>query len=437
MKDSRWQAEAAIISAMMNDEVGLLYAMENIKPEEITFQFFRVIFDIMIDLFNNSKKIDLVTIMQKLEIEMPGFDITLLNEIDDMVLSAGNIEAHHAVIKEWALIQQTKNIAQNTIKMIANKEPILNIIEATRNNIINLEDETVRKEKSFNEIAFANMKVTEDILSGEVKPGLHTNITDLDKHVIMNPGDLIIIAAKRGVGKTALANQIAFSAAANNKKTILFNTEMTQRDIMCREISRLSARSSSPIAYKDINFGRFDINSYQYYSDVFANMQGTIDDSGYQTMATIRSKMTRARTKMNGLDLVVIDYVQLIRGGNGNNRQQQLADISRESKLLARDFEVPIIMLSQLNHDFVTREAEDLENDADIVLKLFRPFIDGYMTQVKDGKNKILRDNEWVEPEPEFSILKIDKNRKGELDKIRLYFDGRYQAFYGWGRNYV
>ena len=138
---------------------------------------------------------------------------------------------------------------------------------------------------------------------------------------------------------------------------------------------------------------------------------------------------------MKGLDLIIIDYFQLIKGGIGDSRQQRLGDVSRGLKILAKHFGVPVIVPSQLNHEGITRESEDLENDSDIVLKLRRPAYDGYGTHLKKGVNKISRDGEWVVPEEHFAILEVTKNRSGRVGNIRLSFDGSHQQFNGWEDN--
>ena len=433
MKNYIINAEAAIVSAMMNDDRGLLFAAENLTSDYFGNPQIKTLFDIIISMYNCSETIDIITIMKKVEQSDKYIEMSLLLEIEDLVVSAANIKAHYLILEENRLSKQTNQIAHEAIDKLELSESAINVIDETRNKLMEIEVKSEQHERSLRESTMDNIRRMEDIITGKIDAiGMPTNIPVLDHYIIMNPGNLIVIAAKKGVGKSALANQIAFSNALNGKKIAIFNMEMSQKDILDREISRLSTRSQKPIMVSDLNFGRVDPENYQKYAEIVGGMPGIIDDNGFETIPKMLSKMTRFRSKLGGLDLVVIDYLQLIREGKGDNRQQQLADISRELKLLAKEFNIPIIVLSQLNHDFITREAEDTENNADIVLKLFRPFSDGYGTQQKNGIDKIYRDGDWIIPEPEFSILKIDKNRKGATGMVRLYFKGENQSFYGW-----
>jgi len=436
MKDHT--AEAAVISAMMNDETALITAIENLDPEHFHKPQFRTLFTTMCQMFESNITIDRVTIADRLEhsqqldtIGGHGF----LVELEDVALSGYNIQNHINIMIEKKLTRDAVKISNDTLMQIEQNEPITAVIDTTRERFMNIDSKITAHDYTAIDAVHSTMKRKEQAIKEGKPSGLKTYIHDLDNYIILKPGNVIVIGAKKGVGKSALANQIAFENAMNDKKIVIFNMEMEVDDIVDREISRLSSKKQHKINVSDINFGNFNLEHYQYYADVLADMNFIIDDNGYQTMAKIHSKLIKYRQKMKGLDLAVFDYLQLIRGGEGGNRQQQLADISRNAKLMAKHFGIPIIILSQLNHEFITREAEDSENDADIVLKLHRPAKDGYGTQIKEGKQKILRDGIWIEPEIEYSVVKIEKNRKGKTGMISLFFDGSHQSFNGWENN--
>ena len=433
MKDHN--AEASIISAIMNDESALIIAVERLDPEHFHNHQLKTLFCTMCQMFESNIIIDRVTLSNKLE-QNDQLDIIggheFLIELEDVVMSGSNINHYIDILIEKKLTRDTIKISNDTLMQIEHKEPISAIIDATRERFMNIDSKIPQHDYTAIEAVHGTMKRKEQAIKEGNPIGLKTYIYALDEYIIMKPGNVIVIGAKKGVGKTALSNQIAFENAMNEKKIVIFNMEMQVDDLVDRAISWMSAKKINKINVSDINFGNFDLGLYQYYAEVLADMNWIIDDNGYQTIPKIHSKLVKYKTKLKGLDLVVIDYIGLIRGGQGNNRQQQLADISRGIKLIAKHFDVPIIVLSQLNHEFIAREAEDTENDADIVLKLHRPAKDGYGTQLKEGKKKINRDGEWIEPELEFSIVKIEKNRKGDTGKIRLFFNGKYQHFAGW-----
>jgi len=430
-------AESSVLSAMMIGDEPTATAIDLID----NFNWFskrehRIIFSTLSKMFEERVRIDTVSLIYRLRDDNTIAEIggeLYINHLSNYVLSPTGISQHIQLIRREWLAREVILISKDIIRKVNSKKPIDTVLNTAREKLLNIDNSKDKHEYSSGDAVKQALKQTEDNITSGKPVGLKTYIHDLDNFIIMKPGNLITIGGNSGSGKTMLANQIAFRNVLEDKRICFFNMEMEVIEIINREISR-----QSRIDLADINHGRIkdDIEKYNYHASVLSDNIFNIDDNGIQTISKIHSRLIKYRNKMGGLDLVVIDYFQLIGGGVGETRQQQLGQISRSLKALAKHFQVPIIILSQLNADGKTRESKDLFQDSDIVALLFRPAFDGYQTHLRQGVNKIKRDGEWIVPEPHFSIVDIAKNRGGRTGSIRISFDGAHQQFNGWEDNW-
>lgn len=431
MRPNDKNAEHGILSGMMIDEESAARGIELVNADLFYTHSNRLLFIAMMEMFEANVKIDILTLGDKLTesktLKTIG-GLGFLNDLSDVVLSSSNME-HYAniLIKKW-LAREILKISKKTISKIENNDPVDTVLNNTREQLMNIDNSKETHNFSSIQAVTQTMKQTENIIVTGKPVGLKTYIHDLDNYILMKKGNLIAIVADGGTGKTMLANQIAFSNIMNGKKVCFFNMEMEYNEIINREISRQSRINS-----KEINHGKIqNIGKYNEYGTILADCIFHIDDNGEQTLTKIHSRLIKYRNVMKGLDLVVIDYFQLIEGGIGDSRQQQLGTISRGLKKISKYFQVPVIILAQSNEDGKIRESKDLQKDADIVLMLFRPAYDGHGIHVKDGVEKIKRDGRWIVPEEHFALIRITKHRGGDVATIRLAFDGSHQQFNGW-----
>ena len=260
----------------------------------------------------------------------------------------------------------------------------------------------------------------EDVISGKAVKPITTGIEDLDRIVQILPSKLIIICGKSQHGKSVLANQIGFyNALYFDKKVAVFNMEMDDTEIIGRGLSYLAQIDN----YK---FNRLrEMTEAEHLkvidkADILSHHNFYIDDSGYQTISSIKAKMMKLR-QICGLDLVVIDYLQLIKNTTHIKRNEQVAEIARDLKLLSKEFHVPIIAISSLIKDVQgkpklsdLKESGDIEYSADIIIA---PYLD-------------YKDN--LEIDSGVASYRVLKNRGGITGEHNIRFNGAYSYFEDW-----
>ena len=423
-----------VLSACLISENAVTAVIDKMKLEDFTVPELRNIFNAINSLFSKNRKIDVSTLIDELQKLGLKYDESWIRAEFDFAISSDSLVGEHIkIVKEGTLKISLKKITAWINNEIAKGRDVVEIINEAREKFMNIDTTEDKHDFTPAEAVSKTLKHTQETIASGKPVGLRTYIPELDEYMIMKKGNLIGILADGGCGKTMLANQIAFSNVMNGKKVAFFNMEMEAEELMNREISR-----QSMIGLDDITWGKnIDIEKYSYHAEALMGETFHIDDNGEQTIPKIHSRLIRYRNEMKGLDLVVIDYFQLIEGGKGQTRQIELGSVSRALKKLTKHFQVPIIILAQTNEDGKTREAKDLQKDADIMMYLFRPAYDKHNTHFKDGVLKIMRDGQYVVPEDNYVVVKIGKHRGGETAKIRLSFDGKHQRFYSWEQDCV
>jgi replicative DNA helicase len=306
-------------------------------------------------------------------------------------------------------------------------DDLLGTAEQAIGDVKRQHDGSMKPSKTLAHMAMEIMADIENIMNGGAVPGLLTGLYGLDEKLCgLNPSDLIIVAARPAMGKTAFVTTIALNAALSGKRVAFFSLEMPQKQIVLRLLSMLAK-----IPLQEIRSAKFEGNPWKYITAALDQISSIdrsfqIFDTAAITVNHVRSKC-RQMAMNGGLDLVVVDYLQLMRSPStkkNDNREREVAEISGGLKAIAKEFNVPVIALSQLNRGLEQRqdkrpnlsdlrESGSIEQDADIVMMLYR---DEYYYPQNNDKHNIAE-------------VIIAKNRNGATYSVDMRFDGRFAIF--------
>jgi replicative DNA helicase len=427
-------AEGAVLSAMILDNWAVARALELLKEEYFYKRAHRLIFRAMAKLFEANVEIDLITLIDELKKDGHFEDVggtAYLSEISDIVSSSANIEAHAQIILEKATLRHLINTANNIIddcyhsdkesKAIVEKAE-KEIFGVTQNlmlegfeSISNIIPETLQ---NIERIATQKSRVT----------GIASGFPELDKKTGgFQPGQFVVVAGRPSMGKTSFTMNIAFHAAVHQQKKVgIFSLEMDKEKLLMRMLS-----SGAEVSLSEMLQGYgIDQNKIFLITTVAEKLSEApiyIDDRGSNTMMDIRSKARRLKAE-EGLDLLIIDYMQLLMPEKSKStRQQEISEISRSIKILTKELKIPIIAVSQLSRAPESRGGEKrrpvladlresgaIEQDADLVIFIYR--------------EEYYKKAEEVEA-PGIAEIIIGKNRNGPQGNIKLRFRGEYTLF--------
>ena len=427
-------AEQSVLGACFLSPYALEKAIENLTPESFYNEKNAKIFSAMTELNESKTPIDITTITSELkrknELNEVG-GVEYLTEVVNFVPTASNVDYYIQAVEETALLRSliitATDIASEGYRT---DETVNEILDNSEKKILNIVKN--RKSSEFRSIKDVLAKTQNDLerLSenkGEIT-GLATGWYEFDRLTTgLHPNELIIIAARPAMGKTAFALNLATHAAMEQDKSVaVFNLEMSAEQLALRIISSLGQLEGFKL-----RTGNLMNNDWKRINEAISRLSKTnlvIDDTPGITIGEIRAKCRRLASSEKGLSLVVIDYLQLISGGKnyGANRQQEVSDISRSLKTLAMELNVPVIALSQLSRSVEgredkrplmsdLRESGSIEQDADIVAFLYRD----------DYYNK----SERSEDNTSLSELIIGKHRNGPTATIELLFKKNTSTF--------
>ncbi|TCZ75713.1 replicative DNA helicase [Paenibacillus albiflavus] len=423
------EAEQAVLGAILRDSETMITAMERLTQDDFFRPIHQRIFEAMIDLANEEEPIDLITLTAKLkdkgQLEELG-GVTYLSELASAVPTAANIEYYAAIVEEKSILRRLIRTATGIVSSgFASEEDVSMLLSDAEQRIFEISQR--RNANGFISIRDVLMDVFERIEflyshKGGTS-GIPSGFPDLDKMTNgFQRSDLIIVAARPSVGKTAFALNIAQNVGVRAKETVaIFSLEMGAAQLVNRMIcaeanvdaGRLRTGQLEPEDWEKLTMAIGSLSESQIY----------IDDSPAVTVADIRAKCRRLKQE-HGLGMILIDYLQLIAGrGKGDNRQQEVSEISRTLKQIARELNVPVIALSQLSRGVEQRqdkrpmmsdlrESGSIEQDADIVAFLYR---DDYYDKESEKKNTI-------------EII-IAKQRNGPVGTVELAFLKHYNKF--------
>ena len=432
------EAEEAVLGSILLEQDSIISVMEFLVPDDFYRVAHQLIFAAIIELNQNSEAIDPITVSEKLrqknQIENVGGEAGII-ELLDKVPTAANVEFYTQIVLEKStrrkLIKTSTNIVKNAYQ---EDETIANVLDTAERDILSVSEG--RNKAGFIPIRDVLHDAYESLEersknNGEVT-GIATGYIGLDRMTSgLHADELIILAARPSVGKTAFVLNIAKNVAVNLNETVaIFSLEMGAESLVERIIC-----SHASINAGHLKTGKLTDEEYTQYfvaTGVLAEAPIYIDDTPGIRVSEIRAKCRRLKQERNNLGLVVIDYLQLIEGNGKESRQQEVSEISRNLKKLAKELKVPVIALSQLSRGVEQRqdkrpimsdirESGSIEQDADIVAFLYR---DDYYRQEPDENGHVPE----VEPNSTIEVI-IEKNRSGPRGTVELNFMKEFNKF--------
>ncbi len=425
-------AERAILGAILLDDSALLAVFETLKPQDFYLDSHRKVLEKMIHLMNTSRPIDLVTLKDELqrsnELESVG-GAAYLASLTDGLPRAMNIEYYARIVKEKStlrrIIQISNEAMTRSYKDEESAEEILHHVEGGVFDIANQQFHT--RFSSITPIVDNVYKHIEELFNKKTPvTGLETGFVDLDRMTAgLHPSDLIIVAARPGLGKTSLCLNIAQHAAIRNGKCVgIFSLEMSKEQLVKRLLC-----SEARIDAHRINTGYLNKEDWNRLSRASGDLSETkifIDDTASISVPELRSKSRRLSLE-RGLDLIIVDYLQLMSGSTTRyeNRTQEISQISRGLKGIAKELNVPLVAVSQLSRAIESRHGEhrrpqlsdlresgSIEQDADVVMFIYREDIVN-PTEENSGLGELI----------------IGKQRNGPTGTIQLAFSRQFTRF--------
>ena len=432
------EAEEAVLGSILLASDSIISVMEFLTPEDFYRVSHQLIFAAMIELNQKNIDIDAITVSeilrQKNQMENIGGEVTLI-ELLDKVPTAANVEYYTQIVLEKSTRRKLIKTSTNIVKTAYQEdEPIANVLDTAEKDILSVSEG--RNKAGFIPISSVLRTAYESLEeraknNGEVT-GIATGYIGLDRMTSgLHADELIILAARPSVGKTAFVLNIAKNVAVNLNETVaIFSLEMGAESLVERIIC-----SHASINAGHLKTGKLTPEEYtQYFVATGALSEAPIfiDDTPGIRVAEIRAKCRRLKQERNNLGLVVIDYLQLIEGNGKESRQQEVSEISRNLKKLAKELKVPVIALSQLSRGVEQRqdkrpimsdirESGSIEQDADIVAFLYR---DDYYRQEPDENGHVPE----VEPNSTIEVI-IEKNRSGPRGTVELNFMKEFNKF--------
>ncbi|GHV40023.1 replicative DNA helicase [Clostridia bacterium] len=427
-------AELAVVSSMLFDKDALLIAYETLKPDDFYRPDYKAVFAAMIELFVTAKPIDTVTLKSKLE-ERGDFErvggMSLLSVLATDISTSANMRYYCKIVSDKAVFRGLAKAGQDIYaESYEGKLSVDTVLAHAEKRVFDISKG--RQTTQFTRLSEALVEAYEQTekaaKSGGKITGVATGFSDFDRKTTgLHPSQLVLIAARPSMGKSALGINIAHHAAVrNNVTTAFFTLEMSRDQVVNRIIS-----AQAKIEGQKLMTGRLDPKEWAAYADSFRDLSPAplfIDDTTSISVTEMRAKCRRLKLE-RGLGLIIVDYLQLMTaGGNGRpeSRQNEISEISRSLKAIARDVEAPVIALAQLSRAVEARqdkrpilsdlrESGAIEQDADIVSFIYR---DEYYHPEKT-ENKGLA--EWI----------IAKQRNGSTGTLELLYQGQYTLFKG------
>ncbi len=430
------EVEQAVLGAMLLDQDAIPKVEELLKPEYFYEKKHRIIYEAMQYLSANNSPVDTITLFEELKktgkLEQAGGAAYVTQLVQD-ISSAANVEFHAKIVLEkWILRKLISTTLEIASRAYQGTDDVFDLMDKAESTIFNITQESFKESyKSMDKALKEALEYIEAIHAHDISTfSVPSGYSALDELLGgFQKSDLIIVAARPSMGKTAFALSLARNAAVDFKHSIaIFSLEMSTLQLTTRLIS-----AEARIDAHKIRTGRFKATEGSRISrtaDKLSNAKIYIDDTPAQTILEIRAKARRLKAEKN-IDMVIIDYLQLIdldRTRSESSREREISIISRSLKALAKELNIPVIALSQLNraveqrHDkrpmlSDLRESGSIEQDADVVLLLYRPEAYG-ITADKDGN-----------PTEGIAEIIVGKQRNGPTDSVKLKFIREYARF--------
>ncbi|WP_458785238.1 replicative DNA helicase [Vallitalea sediminicola] len=423
------EAEQSVIGSMILDREAIATGTESLMPEDFYQPDLQVIFEAIIDLYNKNKAIDLVTLENKLKDEGVLDQIGGINYLSKLAMAvptSAHIKNYAQIVKEKSVLRRLIKTSREIIdESYDGKNKLEDILNGAEERIFNImQDRRTEEFSSIKDLVVPTLNKIETIHKNQGKvTGIPTGFLDLDyKTAGLQPSDFVLIAARPSMGKTAIAlNMAQHAAIKENASTAIFSLEMSKEQLVNRLLC-----SEAMVDAQKVRTGELEDEDWAKIasgSSVLSNAPIYIDDTPGITVSEMKAKCRKLKLE-KGLDLILIDYLQLMSGnGRTESRQQEISEISRSLKALAREMEAPVVALSQLSRACESRadhrpmlsdlrESGAIEQDADVVMFLYR---DEYYNPETEAKNQ--------------GELIIAKQRNGPTGTIHLVWMGQYTKF--------
>ncbi len=423
------EAEQSVIGSMIMDREAIIMASEVLIREDFYHQQYGVLFEAMVELFNEEQPVDVVTLQNRLrEKDVPAelSSMEFVGELVTAVPTSANIKYYANIVKEKAMLRRLIKVNEEIANLCyLDRDSVEDIMAETEKQIFNLLQN--RSGEDFVPIKQIVINALERIEQASKKKGnvtgIATGFVDLDYRTSgLQPSDLVLVAARPSMGKTAFVLNIAqYVAFHNNLATAIFSLEMSKEQLVNRLFS-LEARVEAQLL-RSGNLADSDWEKLIEGAGTIGKSKLIIDDTPGISISELRSKCRKYKLE-HDLKLIIIDYLQLMSGsGKSDSRQQEISDISRSLKGLARELNVPVVALSQLSRQVEQRpdhrpmlsdlrESGAIEQDADVVMFIYR---DDYYNKDTPDKN--------------IAEIIIAKQRNGPIGTVNLVWLPQYTKF--------
>ncbi len=431
------EAEQAVIGSMLTDKDAVMLAAEKLKPESFYREDNRAIFEAMLNLYNKAQPVDILTVKDELTSvglfeKIGGMEYLVL--LPDKVPTTANAQKYISIVQEKYMLRNLIKAGNEIVDIGYNgtddMEEMMGMAEKkifdlsqnrTKNGFVPIKDVLIDSFNKLEELYNQKSRIT----------GVPSGFIDLDNYTAgFHGSELILVAARPAMGKSAFALNIATNAALHSKIPVaVFNLEMSKDQLVDRILC-----SEAMVDSNKIRTGKLEEDDWNKLAGVVGPLSESgiyIDDTPGISVMEIRTRCMKLKIEKN-IGLIVIDYLQLIQGSNKKNgsREQEIAEISRSLKILAKELNVPVIALSQLSRAVEQRpdhrpmlsdlrESGSIEQDADIVMFLYRD----------DYYNKDSEDKDMTE-------VIIAKHRGGSTGTVKLVWMGNYTKFENWAGHY-
>ena len=427
------RAEQAVLGAMLMDERRIPEVIERLKPDDFYMRQNQDLYLVMYTMFNRFENIDPVTVvdrMKQLGLYDENTSLPYLQQIMELSSSAANVEDHVKIVADKAMLRRVGETAGELAELVRGER-------GTAEQLLSIAEQRIyairqgRASTGMTHISAVMGSVYETVKTlqaqGDAFPGISTGLVDLDRRISgLNNSDLIILAARPGVGKSSLAMNIGVEAAKHSGKSVaVFSLEMSKEQLGMRLVSTECLMDNKKLATGRVN-GEEEWGRVAMAVANLSQARMYIDDDASLSVADINAKCRR----ISDLGLVIVDYLQLMTSAGGppkasDNRQQIVSDMSRSLKLMAKELDVPVICLSQLSRANESRgvtqrrpmlsdlrDSGAIEQDADIVLFLYR---ESYYDEDTDA--------------PNVAECIVAKNRHGETGTVQLEWRPEFTTF--------
>ena len=425
------EAEQSVVGAMLMDKDAIMTAAEIVSREDFYQTAYGILFEAMVELFNEGKPVDLITLQERLKEKDVPPEITSLEFARDLltaVPTSANVKYYAEIVMEKSMLRKLIKLNEEIENMCyLGRDSLEAVLETTEKRVFEL----VQKRNTGDYVPIKQVvlnaldKIEKSSKTKGTVTGIPTGFIDLDyKTSGLQPSDLILVAARPSMGKTAFVLNIAQHVAFRSNKTVaIFSLEMSKEQLVNRLFSLESQVDAQLL--RTGNLKDSDWEKLIEGAGVIGKSKMIIDDTPGISISELRSKCRKFKLEQ-GLDLIIIDYLQLMTGrvgGRAESRQQEISDISRSLKGLARELNVPVIALSQLSRAVEQRpdhrpmmsdlrESGAIEQDADVVMFIYR---DDYYNKDTDMKN--------------IAEIIIAKQRNGPIGTVNLAWLPNYTKF--------